>query len=56
MKSIGYEKAHSKSTRRLVYYLWKRTQGMPSFIPDYMKKELRRGPSRNNFAIVLQTL
>ena len=56
MKSLGYEKAQSKATRRLIYYLWRRARGMPEFIPDYLKKEIRPGPSRNNFAIVLQTL
>jgi len=56
MKALGYEKVQSKATRRLVYYLWKRVRGMPDFIPDYMKKEIRKGASRNNFAIVLQTL
>ena len=56
MKSLGYEKIQSKATRRLVYYLWRRVRGMPDFIPDYVKKEIRPGPSRNNFAIILQTL
>lgn len=56
MRSLGYEKAKSKATRRLVYYLWKRTRDMPAFIPDYLKKEIHRGSSKNNFSIVLQTL
>ncbi len=56
MRSLGYEEAASKTTRRLVYYLWKRERETPRVIPDYTKKEIRPGPTRNNFAIVLQTL
>lgn len=56
MKSLGYEEIESKTTRRLVYYLWKRERETPRAIPDYRKKEIRPGPTRNNFAIVLQTL
>jgi len=56
MKSLGYEKTESKITRRLVYYLWKRARPAPEIIPNYTKKEIRPGPTRNNFSIVLQVL
>ncbi|KAB5558412.1 putative methyltransferase-domain-containing protein [Coniochaeta sp. 2T2.1] len=54
MSSLGYAKVKTKTTQRLVYYLWKRgTTEAPSH-QDFAKKELRTGGSRNNFAIVLK--
>jgi len=53
MASLGYAKIESKTTQRLVYYLWKR--GTKSERPrSFPKEEIRRGSSRNNFAIVLK--
>ena len=52
MESLGYEKVAFKTTQRLVYYLWRR-QGEQR-LRSFPKREIRPGPSRNNFAIVLQ--
>ncbi len=56
MNSLGFEEVQSKVTRRLVYYLWKRAAERPKIVPNYTKKEIRSGSSRNNFSIVLQPL
>lgn len=53
MASLGYSKAASKTTQRLVYYLWKRSSRAPAG-DEFPKKELRPGSFRNNFAIVLK--
>lgn len=53
MASLGYVKTASKTTQRLVYYLWTKERSCeksPGFFP---KKEIRSGPTRNNFAVVL---
>ncbi|KLU87904.1 hypothetical protein MAPG_06894 [Magnaporthiopsis poae ATCC 64411] len=54
MSSLGFVMAHSKTTQRLVYYLWKRVKDRPSRREGFPKKELRSGSTRNNFAIVLE--
>jgi 25S rRNA (adenine2142-N1)-methyltransferase len=54
MSSLGYTKVKSKTTQRLVYYLWKRGAAEPVGRQEFAKKELRLGGSRNNFAIVLK--
>ncbi|KAL8303804.1 hypothetical protein RB597_004813 [Gaeumannomyces tritici] len=54
MASLGFVMAHSKTTQRLVYYLWRRAKDRPSRHEGFPKKELRSGPTRNNFAIVLE--
>ncbi|KAK1769310.1 putative methyltransferase-domain-containing protein [Phialemonium atrogriseum] len=54
MASIGYVKVVSKATQRLVYYLWKRSFNQPHGSQSFPKEEIRGGPSRNNFAIVLK--
>lgn len=53
MASLGYAKMESKATQRLVYYLWKRDTEVQSS-RSFPKEEIRRGSSRNNFAIVLK--
>ncbi|KAB5570310.1 putative methyltransferase-domain-containing protein [Coniochaeta sp. 2T2.1] len=54
MSSLGYTKVKTKTTQRLVYYLWKRGTAETAGQQVFAKKELRAGGSRNNFAIVLQ--
>ncbi|KAL1867639.1 hypothetical protein VTK73DRAFT_4062 [Phialemonium thermophilum] len=53
MSSLGYERIESKTTQRLVYYLWRRHARAQNTLA-FPKKELRPGSSRNNFAIVLR--
>lgn len=53
MASLGYVKAASKTTKRLVYYLWRRDSSREGCGVRYPKKEIRPGPNRNNFAVVL---
>lgn len=54
MSALGFDLLESKISQRLVYYLWTRRRPTPSTIPSFAKKELRSGPTRNNFSIVLQ--
>ncbi|CAK7272074.1 25S rRNA (adenine2142-N1)-methyltransferase [Sporothrix epigloea] len=54
MSALGFDLLKSKASQRLVYYLWLRTRPAPSVAPRFPKKELRSGPTRNNFSIVLQ--
>ncbi|KAK4661912.1 25S rRNA (adenine2142-N1)-methyltransferase [Podospora pseudopauciseta] len=51
MASLGYAKVESKTTQRLVYYLWRR-EGK-GIARRFRKEEIRAGPTRNNFAVVL---
>jgi 25S rRNA (adenine2142-N1)-methyltransferase len=53
MASLGYTKTMSKTTQRLVYYLWK-SGPKPKAAQEFSKREIRSGPNRNNFAVVLQ--
>ncbi len=53
MGSLGYVKAESKTTQRLVYYLWRRDQVCKGSGVSFQKREIRSGPTRNNFAVVL---
>lgn len=53
MTSIGYTLTESKTTQRLVYYLWRKESKRP-VKSSFPKKELRPGSFRNNFAIVLK--
>ncbi|KAK3375021.1 putative methyltransferase-domain-containing protein [Podospora didyma] len=53
MESLGYSKVASKTTQRLVYYLWKRDPNFTGPGRPFSKKEIRLGPLRNNFAVVL---
>jgi 25S rRNA (adenine2142-N1)-methyltransferase len=52
MESLGYVKVESKITQRLVYYLWRRNRVCKG-TGAFSKKEIRSGPNRNNFAVVL---
>ncbi|KAI0426134.1 putative methyltransferase-domain-containing protein [Xylaria sp. FL1042] len=54
MNVLGYMKTHSKTTQKLVYYLWRRTSRAPTNPPAFRKAELRSGSTRNNFSIVLR--
>ncbi|KAI1502302.1 putative methyltransferase-domain-containing protein [Biscogniauxia marginata] len=54
MNAIGYTKIRSKTTQKLVYYLWARESLTPEQIPIFKKTELRSGRSRNNFSIILR--
>lgn len=53
MESLGYVKVASKTTQRLVYYLWKRDRACKGAQGSFQKKEIRSGPTRNNFAVIL---
>ncbi len=53
MDALGYVKVESKTTQRLVYYLWKRDRVCKGTGGTFQKKEIRSGPTRNNFAVVL---
>ena len=53
MGSLGYVKAESKTTQRLVYYLWRRDRVCKGSGGSFQKREIRSGPTRNNFAVVL---
>ncbi|OTB07176.1 hypothetical protein M426DRAFT_71847 [Hypoxylon sp. CI-4A] len=53
MSALGYAKAQTKITQRLVYYLWIRKSAAREPFPSFKKAELRSGHSRNNFAVVL---
>ncbi|KAI0539031.1 putative methyltransferase-domain-containing protein [Xylaria digitata] len=53
METLGYMKTHSKTTQKLVYYLWRRTSHTPTKVPAFKKAELRSGSTRNNFSIAL---
>ena len=56
MSSLGYSKVESKTTQKLVYYLWVLGPPAPSAQQEeFPKKELNPGPARNNFAIVLKS-
>ncbi|KAK8124616.1 uncharacterized protein PG998_000375 [Apiospora kogelbergensis] len=54
MNSLGYVQTRSKTTQKLVYYLWTRKNTIPGRGETFTKKEIRSGSSRNNFAIVLR--
>jgi 25S rRNA (adenine2142-N1)-methyltransferase len=53
MESLGYVKVATKTTQRLVYYLWRRDRVCKGKGGSFSKKEIRSGPTRNNFAVVL---
>ncbi|KAL2167738.1 hypothetical protein VTG60DRAFT_869 [Thermothelomyces hinnuleus] len=53
MESLGYTMAESKTSQRLVYYLWRRVRVCKGPGTVFPKKEVRSGSTRNNFAVVL---
>lgn len=54
MKSLGYDSVKSKRTTKLYYELYVHSvRNALSKPPNFKKEELRKGNSRNNFAIVL---
>ena len=54
MRSLGYSIVASKTTQRLVYYLWRKDSVAPARGERFAKKELKPGSFRNNFAVVLK--
>ncbi|KAK0711141.1 putative methyltransferase-domain-containing protein [Lasiosphaeris hirsuta] len=54
MTSLGYKKTASKTTQKLVYYLWRKDPSSPPIGQTFSKTELRAGSFRNNFAIVFK--
>ncbi|KAL8710541.1 MAG: hypothetical protein Q9220_004974 [cf. Caloplaca sp. 1 TL-2023] len=56
MISLGYRKVKRKLSSKLVYYLWHYDNPSEHVGGNtrFDKQEIRRGPMRNNFAIVLQ--
>lgn len=54
MSSLGYSRVESKTTQKLVYYLWRLgTPASSDKRQTFPKKEVNAGPKKNNFAIVL---
>lgn len=53
MKTLGYALVESKTTQRLVYYLWRRVRVCKGPGAAFPKREIRSGSTRNNFAVVL---
>jgi 25S rRNA (adenine2142-N1)-methyltransferase len=53
MESLGYVEVATKTTQRLVYYLWQKDRVCKGKGGSFAKKEIRSGPTRNNFAVVL---
>ncbi|KAK4223709.1 putative methyltransferase-domain-containing protein [Podospora fimiseda] len=53
MTSLGYVKVETKTTQRLVYYLWRKEATGKVSGKRFSKKEIRAGSTRNNFAVVL---
>lgn len=53
MEMLGYTRAKRKMTQKLAYSLWVRVQGTPNKVPEFSKKEINPGRTRNNFVITL---
>lgn len=53
MSAIGFARTRSKMTNKLAYGLWRRTETSTQGSASFTKKEIRSGPSRNNFAVTL---
>lgn len=54
MLSLGYQKVKRKTSAKLVYYLWRYDAALNQGGKLFKKAELRKGGSRNNFAIVIR--
>ncbi|KAL9100854.1 MAG: hypothetical protein Q9163_003820 [Psora crenata] len=54
MKALWYTRTRRKMSAKLVYYLWKYEKQPEGSVRAFKKEVLRRGDSRNNFAIILQ--
>ena len=52
MRSLGYNRVRSKMSAKLVYYLW-RYDEISKEEKKFKKVEVRKGASRNNFAILI---
>lgn len=56
MTMLGYVCTKTKMTQKLAYSLWKRTGAAPAKRPDFTKKEVNPGRTRNNFVMTLKAL
>lgn len=54
MQNLGYVLHETKTTAKLVYYLWILRQTGEKQRQDFPKQEINPGPARNNFSIVLR--
>lgn len=53
MLSLGYKRVRRKMSAQLVYFLWRYDEVSKGKGQRFRKEEIRKGGSRNNFAIVL---
>jgi len=53
MLSLGYKRVRRKMSAKLVYYLWRYDEALKVGGQRFGKQEIRKGGSRNNFAIVV---
>ena len=53
MRSLGYNRIRSKMSAKLVYYLWRYDEISKKEEKKFKKVEVRKGASRNNFAILI---
>ncbi len=53
MLSLGYKRVRRKMSAKLVYYLWRYDEALTVEGQRFGKEEIRKGGSRNNFAIVV---
>lgn len=54
MKALGYAQVKRKMTQKLAYWLWTRVHGLPMRIPEFTKKEINPGKTRNNFVVTFR--
>ncbi|CAF3579751.1 hypothetical protein SNK03_002864 [Fusarium graminearum] len=54
MTMLGYVCTKTKMTQKLAYSLWKRTGAASAKRPDFTKKEVNPGRTRNNFVMTLK--
>ena len=53
MTNLGYNRVRSKMSAKLVYYLWRYDEISKEKGKKFKKMDVRKGASRNNFAIVM---
>jgi 25S rRNA (adenine2142-N1)-methyltransferase len=53
MLSLGYKRVRRKMSAKLVYYLWRYDEALTVEGQRFGKEEIRKGGSRNNFAVVV---
>ncbi|KAJ3540875.1 hypothetical protein NM208_g4862 [Fusarium decemcellulare] len=54
MTMLGYACMKTKMTQKLAYSLWRRTAAASDKRPDFAKKEISPGRTRNNFVMTLK--